>query len=245
MNWIEWNGMDLNETELNWTELNWIVEFLHVLGRPLWHGDSSADLRNLFSWQQNAEGMGTFPGRSQKQRPPQDREGAVCDAVGADSRKLTLSWDVSLRYWVHISIITFLCIDLAALHSSSSWRGLSCVFLYCRWAGLSDQTRLFSSCGATMSLPPHVWLNEVVKIWCDLQDQELFFFHDLSPGSCFFLPRGAFIYNTLTEFIRVRLFMSAKPTSVQPWTTPDVRVCVCAGGILPPWLSGGGVSKHL
>lgn len=35
------------------------------------------------------------------------------------------------------------------------------------------------------------------------QDQELFFFHDLSPGSCFFLPRGAHIYNTLTEFIRV------------------------------------------
>uniref|UniRef100_A0A1A8DU27 threonine--tRNA ligase n=1 Tax=Nothobranchius kadleci TaxID=1051664 RepID=A0A1A8DU27_NOTKA len=34
------------------------------------------------------------------------------------------------------------------------------------------------------------------------KDQELFFFHDLSPGSCFFLPRGAFIYNTLTEFIR-------------------------------------------
>ncbi|KAK9959226.1 hypothetical protein ABG768_011294 [Culter alburnus] len=34
------------------------------------------------------------------------------------------------------------------------------------------------------------------------KDQELFFFHDLSPGSCFFLPRGAFIYNTLTDFIR-------------------------------------------
>uniref|UniRef100_A0A8C5CWU5 threonine--tRNA ligase n=1 Tax=Gadus morhua TaxID=8049 RepID=A0A8C5CWU5_GADMO len=34
------------------------------------------------------------------------------------------------------------------------------------------------------------------------KDQELFFFHDLSPGSCFFMPRGAFIYNTLTEFIR-------------------------------------------
>ena len=34
------------------------------------------------------------------------------------------------------------------------------------------------------------------------QNQELFFFHELSPGSCFFLPRGAFIYNTLTEFIR-------------------------------------------
>ncbi|XP_016055812.1 PREDICTED: probable threonine--tRNA ligase 2, cytoplasmic isoform X2 [Miniopterus natalensis] len=34
------------------------------------------------------------------------------------------------------------------------------------------------------------------------KDQELFFFHDLSPGSCFFCPRGAFIYNTLMEFIR-------------------------------------------
>ncbi|XP_072348725.1 threonine--tRNA ligase 1, cytoplasmic-like isoform X2 [Scyliorhinus torazame] len=34
------------------------------------------------------------------------------------------------------------------------------------------------------------------------QDQELFFFHPLSPGSCFFLPRGASIYSTLTTFIR-------------------------------------------
>uniref|UniRef100_A0A673YDR8 threonine--tRNA ligase n=1 Tax=Salmo trutta TaxID=8032 RepID=A0A673YDR8_SALTR len=34
------------------------------------------------------------------------------------------------------------------------------------------------------------------------KEQELFFFHDLSPGSCFFLPRGAYLYNTLTDFIR-------------------------------------------
>ncbi|XP_061451034.1 threonine--tRNA ligase 2, cytoplasmic isoform X2 [Rhineura floridana] len=34
------------------------------------------------------------------------------------------------------------------------------------------------------------------------KEQELFFFHDLSPGSCFFLPRGAFLYNTLLEFIK-------------------------------------------
>uniref|UniRef100_A0A1A8LYY9 threonine--tRNA ligase n=2 Tax=Nothobranchius TaxID=28779 RepID=A0A1A8LYY9_9TELE len=34
------------------------------------------------------------------------------------------------------------------------------------------------------------------------REQELFFFHELSPGSCFFLPKGAFIYNTLIEFIR-------------------------------------------
>ena len=34
------------------------------------------------------------------------------------------------------------------------------------------------------------------------QEQELFFFHELSPGSCFFQPRGTHIYNTLVEFIR-------------------------------------------
>uniref|UniRef100_A0A8D0EPW2 threonine--tRNA ligase n=1 Tax=Strix occidentalis caurina TaxID=311401 RepID=A0A8D0EPW2_STROC len=35
------------------------------------------------------------------------------------------------------------------------------------------------------------------------REQELFFFHKLSPGSCFFLPRGAHVYNTLVEFIRL------------------------------------------
>ncbi|XP_072423879.1 threonine--tRNA ligase 1, cytoplasmic-like isoform X2 [Chiloscyllium punctatum] len=34
------------------------------------------------------------------------------------------------------------------------------------------------------------------------KDQELFFFHQSSPGSCFFLPKGAYIYNTLTDFIK-------------------------------------------
>jgi threonyl-tRNA synthetase len=32
--------------------------------------------------------------------------------------------------------------------------------------------------------------------------QELFFFHELSPGSCFFLPHGTRIYNRLMEHIR-------------------------------------------
>ncbi|KAJ7307197.1 hypothetical protein JRQ81_009186 [Phrynocephalus forsythii] len=32
--------------------------------------------------------------------------------------------------------------------------------------------------------------------------QELFFFHELSPGSCFFLPRGAHVYTALTDFIK-------------------------------------------
>ncbi|KAL3288602.1 hypothetical protein HHI36_003040 [Cryptolaemus montrouzieri] len=34
------------------------------------------------------------------------------------------------------------------------------------------------------------------------KEQELFFFHELSPGSCFFQPKGAHIYNTLINFIK-------------------------------------------
>ncbi|KAF9586255.1 threonyl-tRNA synthetase [Lunasporangiospora selenospora] len=34
------------------------------------------------------------------------------------------------------------------------------------------------------------------------REQELFFFHSLSPGACFFLPHGARIYNTLMGFIK-------------------------------------------
>ncbi|KAL3866804.1 hypothetical protein ACJMK2_044072 [Sinanodonta woodiana] len=34
------------------------------------------------------------------------------------------------------------------------------------------------------------------------RDHELYFFHELSPGCCFFLPKGAHIYNTLIEFIK-------------------------------------------
>eukprot|EP01004_Peranema_trichophorum_P000268 NODE_1029_length_2166_cov_92.610866_g879_i0.p1 GENE.NODE_1029_length_2166_cov_92.610866_g879_i0~~NODE_1029_length_2166_cov_92.610866_g879_i0.p1 ORF type:complete len:462 (+),score=90.70 NODE_1029_length_2166_cov_92.610866_g879_i0:664-2049(+) len=34
------------------------------------------------------------------------------------------------------------------------------------------------------------------------KQQQLFLFHELSPGCCFFLPHGARIYNALVEFIR-------------------------------------------
>lgn len=34
------------------------------------------------------------------------------------------------------------------------------------------------------------------------QEQELFFFHPLSPGSAFWLPHGSRIYNTLQAYIR-------------------------------------------
>ncbi|KAL9076033.1 MAG: hypothetical protein Q9157_003812 [Trypethelium eluteriae] len=34
------------------------------------------------------------------------------------------------------------------------------------------------------------------------KDQELFFFHEQSPGSCFFLPHGTIILNSLMKFLR-------------------------------------------
>eukprot|EP00735_Rhodelphis_limneticus_P005303 TRINITY_DN1708_c0_g1::TRINITY_DN1708_c0_g1_i1::g.25039::m.25039 TRINITY_DN1708_c0_g1::TRINITY_DN1708_c0_g1_i1::g.25039 ORF type:complete len:772 (+),score=309.82,sp/Q54J66/SYTC1_DICDI/59.25/0.0,tRNA-synt_2b/PF00587.20/5.1e-43,HGTP_anticodon/PF03129.15/6.3e+03,HGTP_anticodon/PF03129.15/4.4e-22,tRNA_SAD/PF07973.9/4.7e-12,TGS/PF02824.16/4.3e-07 TRINITY_DN1708_c0_g1_i1:216-2318(+) len=34
------------------------------------------------------------------------------------------------------------------------------------------------------------------------KEQDLFFFHELSPGSCFWLPHGTRIYNKLVDFIR-------------------------------------------
>lgn len=55
----------------------------------------------------------------------------------------------------------------------------------------------------------------MLKQWLDFQEkakqrdhrllgtkQELFFFHTLSPGSCFWMPHGARVYNKLCDFIR-------------------------------------------
>lgn len=52
------------------------------------------------------------------------------------------------------------------------------------------------------------------------KDQELFFFHDLSPGSCFWLPHGTRIYNTLVEFIRVGLISLARDLTALVRTGP-------------------------
>uniref|UniRef100_A0AAQ5XGT8 threonine--tRNA ligase n=1 Tax=Amphiprion ocellaris TaxID=80972 RepID=A0AAQ5XGT8_AMPOC len=59
-------------------------------------------------------------------------------------------------------------------------------------------------CGPLIDLcrGPHVRHTGKIKALKIHKEQDLFFFHDLSPGSCFFLPKGAFIYNTLIEFIR-------------------------------------------
>ncbi|XP_015112477.1 threonine--tRNA ligase, cytoplasmic isoform X2 [Diachasma alloeum] len=50
------------------------------------------------------------------------------------------------------------------------------------------------------------------------REQELFFFHELSPGSCFFQPRGAYIYNTLVEMIRSEY----KKRGFQEVVTPNI-----------------------
>ncbi|XP_061670702.1 threonine--tRNA ligase 1, cytoplasmic [Syngnathoides biaculeatus] len=77
------------------------------------------------------------------------------------------------------------------------------------WEGRSDMETLQRIYG--ISFPDSKMLKEWERFQEEAKnrdhrkigkDQELFFFHDLSPGSCFFLPRGAYIYSTLMEFIR-------------------------------------------
>jgi len=46
--------------------------------------------------------------------------------------------------------------------------------------------------------------------------QDLFFFHELSPGSCFFQPRGAHIYNKLVDFIRSEYYKRGFQEVVSP-----------------------------
>ncbi|XP_069483190.1 threonine--tRNA ligase 1, cytoplasmic [Ambystoma mexicanum] len=77
------------------------------------------------------------------------------------------------------------------------------------WEGKSDMETLQRIYGISFPDP------KMLKDWEKFQEeaknrdhrkigreQELFFFHELSPGSCFFLPKGAYIYNQLIEFIR-------------------------------------------
>ncbi|CAI9717594.1 threonine--tRNA ligase 1, cytoplasmic-like isoform X2 [Octopus vulgaris] len=77
------------------------------------------------------------------------------------------------------------------------------------WEGKADAESLNRIYGISFPEPKQM------KEWKHLQEeaakrdhrkigreQELFFFHEQSPGSCFFLPKGAHIYNKLIEFIR-------------------------------------------
>lgn len=53
------------------------------------------------------------------------------------------------------------------------------------------------------------------------REQELFFFHEHSPGSCFFLPGGAHIYNTLISYIRSEY----RKRGFQEVITPNIFNC--------------------
>ncbi|TEB26828.1 tars protein [Coprinellus micaceus] len=48
------------------------------------------------------------------------------------------------------------------------------------------------------------------------KEQELFFFNELSPGSCFFLPHGTRIYNALVEFMREEYFKRGYQEVISP-----------------------------
>ncbi|CAL9073855.1 unnamed protein product [Musa textilis] len=89
---------------------------------------------------------------------------------------------------------------IACLKASSSY-----------WRGKSDRESLQRVYG--ISFPDSKRLKEYLNLLEEAkkrdhrilgQNQELFFFHPLSPGSCFFLPHGTRIYNKLIEFLRVQ-----------------------------------------
>jgi len=48
------------------------------------------------------------------------------------------------------------------------------------------------------------------------KQQDLFMFHNLSPGSCFFNPHGAYVYNKLTTFIRKEYSMRGFTEVISP-----------------------------
>lgn len=85
------------------------------------------------------------------------------------------------------------------------------------FAGLDRYSAVFAEqvhpiCGQVLAVNHHsmlrfasLWLNVCInnsRLSIAGKEQELFFFHELSPGNCFFQPHGAIIYNTLIEWIR-------------------------------------------
>ncbi|XP_069758472.1 threonine--tRNA ligase 1, cytoplasmic-like isoform X2 [Narcine bancroftii] len=83
-------------------------------------------------------------------------------------------------------------------NSSICWKGKSTVETLQRIYGISFPDSNLLKEWERVQEEANSW--DHIKIG---QEQELFFFHELSPGSCFFLPRGAFIYNTLMAFIQM------------------------------------------
>merc|ERR1712226_315702 len=77
------------------------------------------------------------------------------------------------------------------------------------WEGNAEMETLQRVYG--ISFPDKKLLQEYEKMIEEAQkrdhrkigkEQELYFFHELSPGSAFFHPKGAHVYNTLADFLR-------------------------------------------
>lgn len=57
------------------------LELFNLLGGPRRHGDSAEDLWDFFPRLKDVEGVGTFSGGGQKQRPSQDWQSESLQAV--------------------------------------------------------------------------------------------------------------------------------------------------------------------
>eukprot|EP00899_Mesostigma_viride_P012864 jgi/Mesvir1/21579/Mv04019-RA.1 len=93
------------------------------------------------------------------------------------------------------------------------------------WRGKADREALQRVYG--ISFPDAKKLKEYLHVLEEAKkrdhrllgvQQELFFFHPLSPGSCFFLPHGTHIYNKLVSFIRAEY----RKRGYQEVTSPNI-----------------------
>ncbi|XP_064333792.1 threonine--tRNA ligase, mitochondrial isoform X6 [Camelus dromedarius] len=102
-----------------------------------------------------------------------------------------------LRHTGQIGGLKLLTVSCEGQNSSSSWRFSGAPETLQRVSGISfptaEELRAWEEWREEAELRDHRRIGK---------EQELFFFHELSPGSCFFLPRGTRVYNALVAFIR-------------------------------------------
>ena len=152
-------------------------ELCHLLGGEGWRWVLAEDLRDQFSWHQTAKGVAAFSGG----------RGWWCRWAW---------WVVYIEVWCMFSttgvvlwyVVWALAVHCGAVSSEGGWHNF--VFL-----SVASTILTFLHVGRScQTWPSEAWP------WAGA----LYFFHELSPGSCFFLPKGAHIYNKLIEFIKVR-----------------------------------------
>ncbi len=130
-----------------------------------------------------------------------------CDSLLLDSSQNPKPFAGSLNlFLIHIRILYCILLSPAIINDISLFSQSSSSY----WEGKADAETLQRVYG--ISFPD----NKQLKEWQRFQEeaakrdhrrlgreQGLYFFHELSPGSCFFTPRGALIYNNLLDFMRV------------------------------------------